>query len=240
VSEGTPESPGAAEAPVQALEAGILEEAGGPQSASAATAPHETAHAELAPTDAAPRELGPHVREDSARAVSPTLAMGPDPARAVDRRPMDASAAHDAIVELNALLGQGTNYAGKLWFEGRVRIEGQFEGDIRGDVLVIGAGAEVVGSIEVGVCIVTGGKVRANIRARDAIELHAPAQVVGDLHAPNVFIDRGVQFEGNCQMAPLEDADAPPAPSPTDATAATFADDAPGPGDNTPAPETSP
>ncbi len=108
------------------------------------------------------------------------------------------------MVELNALLGRGTRYVGKLYFQGRIRIEGQFDGDIRGeDVLVIGQGAEVTGNIEVGVCIITGGEVRANIRARSAIELHAPAIVEGDLHAPNVFIDRGVQFEGKCKMAPL-------------------------------------
>ena len=112
------------------------------------------------------------------------------------------------LVELNALLGRGTRYSGKLHFDGRIRIEGDFEGEIRGDdVLVIGDGASIDGDIEVGVCIVTGGSVRANIRARDAIELHAPATVIGDLHAPNVFIDRGVQFEGNCKMAPLDDDD---------------------------------
>jgi cytoskeletal protein CcmA (bactofilin family) len=129
-------------------------------------------------------------------------------------------APHEALVELNALLGRGTRYQGKLHFEGRVRIEGDFEGDIQGqDVLVIGEGAAVRGSIEVGVCIVTGGRVRANIRARDAIELHAPAVVHGDLHAPNIFIDRGVQFEGNCKMAPLESSDEPligDEPSPVD------------------------
>ena len=114
----------------------------------------------------------------------------------------------DVFIELNALLGRGTRYVGNLFFEGRIRIEGRFEGEIQGqDVLVIGPGAEVSGSIEVGVCIVMGGEVRANIRARNAIELHSPAVVVGDLHAPNVFIDRGVQFEGKCKMAPLDSDD---------------------------------
>ena len=117
----------------------------------------------------------------------------------------ESAAPQEALVELNALLGRGTKYRGKLHFEGRVRIEGDFDGEIRGeDVLVIGEGASVAGSIEVGVCIVTGGQVRANIRARDAIELHAPSIVKGDLHAPNIFIDRGVQFEGSCKMAPLD------------------------------------
>src|SRR3954447_4328622 len=60
--------------------------------------------------------------------------------------------------EINALLGQGTSFQGKLYFEGRVCIAGAFEGEIRGeDVLVIGEGANVRGEIFVATCIVTGG-----------------------------------------------------------------------------------
>ncbi|MSP26024.1 MAG: polymer-forming cytoskeletal protein [Myxococcales bacterium] len=115
--------------------------------------------------------------------------------------------AHQAALELNALLGRGTRYHGKLWFDGHVRLEGQFIGEIRGaGVLVIGAGAEIDGDIEVGTCLVTGGIVRAELRARDTIELHAGAVVSGNLHAPNVFIDRGAKFEGDCRMAPLPEA----------------------------------
>jgi len=106
--------------------------------------------------------------------------------------------------EITALLGRGTAFEGKLHFVGRVRIDGHFVGDIRGeDVLVIGEGAKVEGTIEVHTCIVTAGEVHADIRARDAIELYPPAKVTGSLHAPAVFIDRGVQFEGSCTMAPL-------------------------------------
>lgn len=107
--------------------------------------------------------------------------------------------------EITALLGRGTHFEGKLFFEGRVRVDGSFRGEIRGDdVLVVGDGAQIVGDIEVSTCIVTGGQVEGNIRARDAIELYAPSRVTGDLHAPAVFIDRGVVFEGSCKMAPLD------------------------------------
>ena len=112
-------------------------------------------------------------------------------------------------VEIHALLGQGTRFEGKLFFEGRVRIDGSFKGPIQGDgVLVIGEGGLVVGDIEVASCIVTGGEVRGDVRARDAIELYAPSKVTGRLHSPAIFIDRGVVFDGSCTMAPL---DAPPA-----------------------------
>jgi cytoskeletal protein CcmA (bactofilin family) len=119
--------------------------------------------------------------------------------------------------EINALLGRGTHFEGKLFFEGRVRIDGSFSGQIRGDdVLVIGEGALVKGEVQVATCIVTGGEVEANIRARDAIELYPPSKVTGALHAPAIFIDRGVQFDGTCKMAPLDEEpeDAPPAGDP--------------------------
>lgn len=123
------------------------------------------------------------------------------PRASVSARPDD----EPPLVELHALLGRGTRYSGKLAFDGRVRIEGRFEGEIRGEgVLVVGEGAEIDADVEVGTCIVVGGTLRGNVRAREAIELHVPAVVIGDLHAPNVFIDRGVQFEGNCRMAPLD------------------------------------
>jgi cytoskeletal protein CcmA (bactofilin family) len=112
--------------------------------------------------------------------------------------------------EITALLGRGTHFEGKLLFEGRVRLDGSFRGEIRGeDVLVIGEGALVSGEIHVATCIVTGGEVEADIKARDAIELYAPSKVTGALHAPAIFIDRGVKFEGTCKMAPLDDATDP-------------------------------
>lgn len=117
----------------------------------------------------------------------------------------DRAVGQNRPTEITALLGRGTEFEGKLAFFGRVRLDGRFIGDIRGDdVLVIGEGAYVEGTIEVSTCIVTAGEVHGNIRARDAIELYAPAKVVGSLHAPAVFIDRGVTFEGKCTMAPLD------------------------------------
>jgi len=126
--------------------------------------------------------------------------------------PRPSAAEGQRVSEINALLGRGTHFEGKLFFDGRVRIDGGFKGEIRGDdVLVIGEGALVAGEIHVATCIVTGGEVEANIRARDAIELYAPCKVTGALHAPAIFIDRGVQFDGTCKMAPLDDEPAPPA-----------------------------
>ncbi len=107
--------------------------------------------------------------------------------------------------EITALLGRGTEFEGKLHFEGRVRIDGVFKGEIRSDdTLVIGEGAEIHAEIDVATVIVRGGVVHGNIRATTAIELHAPGKMVGNLHSPSLFIDRGVEFQGSCRMDPID------------------------------------
>ena len=123
--------------------------------------------------------------------------------------------------EITALLGRGTQFEGKLHFEGRVRIDGIFKGEILSDdTLVIGDGAEVHAEIEVATVIVRGGIVHGNIRAKTAIEIHAPGKMVGNLHSPSLFIDRGVEFQGSCRMDAVEERSASrPAPAAKGASA---------------------
>jgi cytoskeletal protein CcmA (bactofilin family) len=102
--------------------------------------------------------------------------------------------------EINTLLGKGSEFEGKLTFEGTVRIDGKLSGEIFSeDVLVVGEGASVSAEIEVGVIIVEG-NVTGNIRAKRAVELHAPARVKGNIETPSLYVDKGVLFEGNCRM----------------------------------------
>src|ERR1051325_11582820 len=94
--------------------------------------------------------------------------------------------------EITALLGRGTRFEGKLFFEGRVRIDGQFKGEIQSDdTLIIGDGAEVHAEIDVATVIVRGGAVHGNVRASQAIEIHAPGKLIGNIHSPSLFIERG-------------------------------------------------
>jgi cytoskeletal protein CcmA (bactofilin family) len=112
--------------------------------------------------------------------------------------------------EITALLGRGTRFDGKLHFEGRVRIDGVFKGEIKSDdTLVIGDGAEVHAEIDVGTVIVRGGVVHGNIRAKNALEIHAPGKVVGNIQSPSLFIDRGVEFQGSCRMDAVDGAAVP-------------------------------
>jgi len=118
---------------------------------------------------------------------------------------------HHQDTVIHALLGAGTRYEGKLFFDGRVRIDGDFEGEVLSEgLLVVGEGATVRGTVRVGTLIVRGGTVEAEIHASELVELHAPARVRGDIYTPALFIDKGVVFDGSCVMGevhPLESID---------------------------------
>ncbi len=105
------------------------------------------------------------------------------------------------VGELQALLGQGAEFEGKLVFHGRIRIEGKFSGEISGeDVLILGPSAEVRANVQVGTLIVRGGSLWGQVRATRMVEIYAPSRVYGDIEAPQVFLDKGAQFEGKCTM----------------------------------------
>src|SRR5262249_33819089 len=106
--------------------------------------------------------------------------------------------------EITTLLGRGSEFEGKLTFEGTVRIDGKLSGEIFSeDVLVVGEGAMVNAEIDVGVIIVEG-SVTGNIRAKRAVELHTPAKVKGNIETPSLYIDKGVMFEGFSKMENLQ------------------------------------
>jgi cytoskeletal protein CcmA (bactofilin family) len=65
---------------------------------------------------------------------------------------------------------------------------------------VVGEGASVRANIAVGTLIVRGGAVHGDVVAQDSIELYVPAEVTGNLRAPEIFMDKGVQFSGECTI----------------------------------------
>jgi cytoskeletal protein CcmA (bactofilin family) len=114
------------------------------------------------------------------------------------------SDSHMSSGELNALLGRGSEFEGKLAFEGKVRIDGTFTGEIStNDTLHIGEGAKVSAEISCGTVIVEG-EVTGNIKAASAVELHRPAKVRGDITTPSLMIEKGVVFEGRSKMETVE------------------------------------
>lgn len=127
----------------------------------------------------------------------------PPPAAGAIRAPV---ATRPAANELNAFLGSGCIYEGKLTFEGRVRIDGKFTGEIfSNDTLEIGPDAELEAEIDVATVVVAG-RINGNINARGRCDLRAPAMVVGNITSPIITMDEGVRFDGEMRMSGALDA----------------------------------
>ena len=102
--------------------------------------------------------------------------------------------------EINAFLGKGTDFNGKLTFEGTVRLDGNFSGEIFSPgILIIGETATVDANINVNTLIVSG-KLTGNIDAKARVEIHDPGKLYGNINSPVLVIDEGVIFEGGCIM----------------------------------------
>ena len=124
---------------------------------------------------------------------------------------IEAMAQTAAVLVVHTL---GAAFEGKLTFDGTVRIDGRFKGEVfSDDVLVIGEGAQVEATIDVGEVIIQG-TVVGNITAKRSIEIHAPGRVKGDLHTPSLQIDKGVIFEGRSFMEQAQQAKASPPAQP--------------------------
>lgn len=112
----------------------------------------------------------------------------------------NAAAAH-------TLLGPGAEFEGKLFFEGTVKIDGKFRGEvISADTLIIGEHAEVEGHIEVGTLVVDGW-VRCEVKAQHGVILNQHAKFYGSLVTPRLEIAPGAMFEGSsCMEKAMEQA----------------------------------
>jgi len=106
---------------------------------------------------------------------------------------------------LRAFLGEGTQFHGILSFQGTVRVDGKFEGEILSpDTFIVGESAEVQAEINVGTLIGCG-KIQGNVRAHQRIEIQKGSVLVGDISTPILVIEEGAVYEGHCRMISLDE-----------------------------------
>ena len=105
------------------------------------------------------------------------------------------------MIDIVGLLGKGTTFEGKLIFEGTVRIDGNFSGEIATKgLLVIGDEAVVRAQVKADKIIVRG-EMHGDIHASKAVEIRGTGKVCGDIRTPSLLVEEGVLFDGTCAMA---------------------------------------
>lgn len=102
--------------------------------------------------------------------------------------------------EINAFLGVGTTYRGRLDFTGTVRVDGVFEGEVESDgTLVVGREATISGQVRVGQ-LVLGGTLNGDVTAATRVVMHKTARFTGSMCTPALSVEEGAVLEGQVRM----------------------------------------
>jgi cytoskeletal protein CcmA (bactofilin family) len=118
--------------------------------------------------------------------------------------PMFGKDEKEIATEVMGYIGKGMTVDGKMNFEGIVRVDGNFKGEISANgTLHVGEGAIVDAQMNVDKAIICG-EVRGAVNAANRVELKAPGKVLGDIRTPTLIVSEGVIFEGNCVMTKKE------------------------------------
>ncbi|MFQ5596418.1 MAG: polymer-forming cytoskeletal protein [Nitrospiria bacterium] len=102
--------------------------------------------------------------------------------------------------DIAAFIGKGTSFKGIITYDGSIRIDGKVEGEIISQgSLIVGESANIEADVSVS-NIVCAGKINGNVQASEKVHLQSTASLSGSLNTPNLVIDQGVTFNGQCEM----------------------------------------
>ena len=106
--------------------------------------------------------------------------------------------------QIKAYMGEDTVFNGSLTFDGTVRIDGKFEGQVNTDgTLIVGGAGNVRAEISAGTVICMG-QVEGTIIASKKVEIHSNSRVSGNIKSPGLYIELGGIFDGSCDMSGKE------------------------------------
>lgn len=102
--------------------------------------------------------------------------------------------------EIHTIIGRESSFEGKLIFDGVVRIDGTFKGNIQSKgKLLIGETANIEAEIETGSLILSG-EIKGNITAYDRVEIKSKGRFTGNITSPVLTIEEGAVFNGASSM----------------------------------------
>jgi cytoskeletal protein CcmA (bactofilin family) len=110
---------------------------------------------------------------------------------------------HNDVLEdedFDTILSQNIDFSGTLVFEKPFLIRGKVSGEIsaRG-LLVVDEDAVVDANINASRVIIRG-SVKGNVTAMEKVEISITGKLVGDVTAPEIFMETGCAFNGRCTM----------------------------------------
>ncbi|MCU0582061.1 MAG: polymer-forming cytoskeletal protein, partial [Syntrophales bacterium] len=97
--------------------------------------------------------------------------------------------------KLESIIGAGSLFKGNIETKGTLRIDGQMEGHVQADWVILGEKSSVKGDVTAR-GIIIGGRIEGNVHAKEIAEIKAKGQVWGELQAPKMAMAEGAIFDG--------------------------------------------
>ncbi|GJM43546.1 MAG: hypothetical protein DHS20C21_03880 [Gemmatimonadota bacterium] len=98
------------------------------------------------------------------------------------------------------VLAEGCSFDGNAKVAGTLRIEGQADGTLEAsDSIVVGKSGIVHATVKTQRAVLNG-RFEGKIDAEDCVEMQSGSRVEAEVHARNMVMEDGVQFEGNCKI----------------------------------------
>jgi cytoskeletal protein CcmA (bactofilin family) len=94
---------------------------------------------------------------------------------------------------------RNSKFSGRLKFSGAIAIDGQVEGELVAERIVVHEGGVVNATVE-GNTVVIAGTVKGDVYARNELEILPSGIVSGSVTAPAINVRRGGRIEGRCAI----------------------------------------
>ena len=101
----------------------------------------------------------------------------------------------NSSTEIKSILAEGLKIEGNVIAEGKIRIDGEINGDIKGDYIILGETSKIKGNI-FSEFIVIMGTVEGNITSQE-VEIKTTGKIRGDIVTQKLSIEPGASVEGN-------------------------------------------
>ncbi len=101
---------------------------------------------------------------------------------------------------IDTLIGKHAHFHGELDFEGALRIDGKFEGNIRSTddgTLILSESAQITGEVDVPNLLLHG-TVHGNVRASKSLKIGPTGKLNGDVEYSLVTLAEGAAVNGRC------------------------------------------
>ncbi len=101
--------------------------------------------------------------------------------------------------KLESFIGQNTQFRGEMSTKGTLRIDGNVEGNINADWLIVGDKAYIKGNATA-TSVIVGGTVEGNVLAKGLVDIKKKGRVKGDIITSKLTVADGGTVDGRISM----------------------------------------